>query len=235
MTVYFAEKLQKPPSPGASATEIYRWNYRVFELLNGIQKILASQVEAAPAGTIAGSDTQTILDNITGLLENHDARHANGGADEISVSGLSGELADAQTPKVHTQAFSTITDTPTTRAGYGITDAAPSTEGVTNGNLHDHAGGDGAQIDHAGLYNLTTGDPHTQYQQESEKDSANGYAGLNSSSRITKGADTTDDLIIDIATKGLVLKDTQATPHYWRVTISNAGAIVTADLGVTKP
>jgi hypothetical protein len=31
----------------------------------------------------------------------HKAKHENGGADEISVAGLSGELADAQTPKTH--------------------------------------------------------------------------------------------------------------------------------------
>lgn len=78
-------------------------------------------------------------------------------------------------------------------------------------------------------------DPHTQYQRESEKDSASGYAGLNASSRITKGADATDDVIIDNAAKGLVLKDTQGTPHYWRVTVNNVGTLVITDLGTTKP
>lgn len=53
--------------------------------------------------------------------------------------------------------------------------------------------------------------------------------------RSSRGVDTTDDLIIDLATKGLVLKDTQATPHYWRVTISTVGVLTTADLGTTKP
>lgn len=67
------------------------------------------------------------------------------------------------------------------------------------------------------------------------KNNALGYAGLNSSSRITKGVDSTDDLILDLATKGLVLKDTQATPHYWRITISNLGILQTTDLGTTKP
>ena len=33
--------------------------------------------------------------------ENHSVRHENGGADEISVAGLSGDLADAQDPKGH--------------------------------------------------------------------------------------------------------------------------------------
>lgn len=92
-------------------------------------------------------------------------------------------------------AWTSITGTPTTLAGYGITDA----------------------------------------QNTSGKNAANGYAGLNASSRTTKGVDTTDDIIIDLATKGLVLKDTQATPHYWRVTISTLGALTTTDLGTTKP
>lgn len=47
--------------------------------------------------------------------------------------------------------------------------------------------------------------------------------------------ETTDDLVIDLATKGLVLKDTQTTPHYWRVTISTTGALITTDLGTSKP
>jgi len=92
-------------------------------------------------------------------------------------------------------AWSLITGTPTTLAGYGITDG----------------------------------------QSTSQKDSPNGYAGLNASSRVTKGIDTQNDLIIDLATKGLVLKDTQATPHYWRVTISTTGVLTTTDLGTTKP
>jgi hypothetical protein len=67
------------------------------------------------------------------------------------------------------------------------------------------------------------------------KNVVSGYAGLNASSRTTKGVDATDDLIVDLATKGLVLKDTQGTPHYWRITISNVGALVITDLGTTKP
>lgn len=39
---------------------------------------------------------------------------------------------------------------------------APIAKGVTNGDSHDHSGGDGAQIDHGGLAGLTD-DDHTQY------------------------------------------------------------------------
>jgi hypothetical protein len=51
----------------------------------------------------------------------------------------------------------------------------------------------------------------------------------------THGLETTGTIIFDTATTGVVFKDTQATPHYWRLTISNAGAAVITDLGTTKP
>src|SRR5262245_32715169 len=40
---------------------------------------------------------------------------------------------------------------------------------------------------------VAAADPHTAYQKESEKDAVSGNAGLNASSRVTKGADTSDD------------------------------------------
>lgn len=73
----------------------------------------------------------------------------------------------------------------------------------------------------------------TDAQPLSGKDVANGYAGLNASSRITKGVDTTDDIITDSTTTGPVLKSPNG--HYWRATISNAGVLTWTDLGTTKP
>ena len=74
------------------------------------------------------------------------------------------------------------------------------------------------------------------YQLITEKDTASGYAGLNASSRTTKGVDTSDDVIVDLATKGLVIKDAQATPHYWRIGIDHTGPTLTmTDLGTSKP
>ena len=37
------------------------------------------------------------------------------------------------------------------------------------------------------------------------------------------------------ATGKLYLKDTQGTPHYWQVTVSNTGVLTTADVGTTLP
>lgn len=89
-----------------------------------------------------------------------------------------------------------LTDTPTSLAGYGITDPV---ELITN------------------------------------KNNANGYAGLSSVSRTTKGVDTTDDVIVDTSAKGLVLKDSAGTPHYWRISVSTLGVLTATDLGTTKP
>lgn len=41
--------------------------------------------------------------------------------------------------------------------------------------------------------------------------------------------------VSDVAASGIVLKDTQATAHYWRVTVGNTGVLATADLGTTRP
>lgn len=44
-----------------------------------------------------------------------------------------------------------------------------------------------------------------------------------------------NDIVFTNATKGIILKDTQGTPHYWRVTVSNVGALVITDLGTSYP
>jgi hypothetical protein len=83
--------------------------------------------------------------------------------------------------------------------------------------------------DHNTLTNIQGGDTNDYFHlKEVDYDAVVGP-------RVTKGTDTTDDLIVDDATNGLVLKDTQGTPHYWRVTVDNTGALVTTDLGTSKP
>ena len=41
-----------------------------------------------------------------------------------------------------------------------------------------------------------------------------------------------DDIERTDATKGYILRDTQGTPHKWRVTVDNTGNLITTDLGV---
>ncbi|NCW13083.1 MAG: hypothetical protein EBV82_07980 [Chitinophagia bacterium] len=72
----------------------------------------------------------------------------------------------------------------------------------------------------------------TNAEQTTAKNAANGYAGLNNVSRTTKGVDTTDDIIVDNASKGLVLKNGST---YYRVTVNGSGVLVVTNLGTTKP
>lgn len=102
--------------------------------------------------------------------------------------------------------WSSVTGTPTTISGYGITNAYTKTEVDTS----------------------LTGKEDT-----ANKNASNGYAGLNTVSRTVKGVDTVDDLITDSTTKGPVMKSPDG--HYWRATISNAGVVTWTDLGTTKP
>jgi hypothetical protein len=82
------------------------------------QKIRAGLVEAVDSDGVRvnireeafreGTDLETGGDDeidMTGILPGaHASSHENGNADEISVAGLSGELADAQPPKTHATA-----------------------------------------------------------------------------------------------------------------------------------
>jgi len=47
------------------------------------------------------------------------------------------------------------------------------------------------------------------------------------------GVDTTDDVIIDDSDAGLVLKSPDG--DYWRIQVTNAGALTVTNLGATKP
>jgi hypothetical protein len=48
-------------------------------------------------------------------------------------------------------------------------------------------------------------------------------------------ASFSNDIVALDSAKGLVLKDTAGTPHYWRVTVDSAGVLSTTDLGTSPP
>ena len=56
-----------------------------------------------------GSNADALHVHASGTPSAHAASHENGGGDEISVAGLSGLLADAQTPAVHTHTHASAT------------------------------------------------------------------------------------------------------------------------------
>lgn len=57
----------------------------------------------------------------------------------------------------------------------------------------------------------------------------NAFAG----NRMVKGVDTIDDVIVDVNGKGLVLRSPDG--NYWRIAVSNLGAVSATSLGATKP
>lgn len=65
--------------------------------------LLALDGDRAMTGNLdMGTYAITNVGNVDGVdISDHSARHENGGADEISVAGLSGLLADPQTPLAH--------------------------------------------------------------------------------------------------------------------------------------
>lgn len=54
-----------------------------------------------------------------------------------------------------------------------------------------------------------------------------------STTRMIRGVDATDDVIIDTNTKGVVLRSPDG--NYWRIAVSNVGALSATSLGATKP
>lgn len=53
--------------------------------------------------------------------------------------------------------------------------------------------------------------------------------------QIDKVLTLSDDVRVNNADGGLILKDHQGTPHYWRVTVSNVGALIVTDIGTSLP
>lgn len=84
-------------------------------------------------------------------------------------------------------------------------------------------------INHNDLQNIQGGSATERYHLN------NSQYTETTNTRSSRGVDTTDDLIVDTNSKGLVLKDNAGTPHYWRVTVNSAGTLVITDLGTTKP
>jgi len=64
-------------------------------------EVVAIETELGTDPKGAKTDVKTRLDDSDTLLNAHKTRHQNGGADELSVAGLSGLLDDAQTPLGH--------------------------------------------------------------------------------------------------------------------------------------
>ncbi len=75
----------------------------------------------------------------------------------ISIGGGAGDvIGPAVSVDLDLAIFDGITGKLLKDSSKKIADLAPAAQGVTNGDTHDHVGGDGAQIDHIGLSNIGT-------------------------------------------------------------------------------
>lgn len=126
----------------------------IVALSDGASKKTTAQ-DVADLRKPAGSDTHVQF-NDGGAFAGEAGMVYNKTTDTLTVAGgvtINGQaavvtndarLSDARTPTAHNQAFSTITSTPTTLAGYGITDAAPSSHAGAGGAAHADAVAGGA-------------------------------------------------------------------------------------------
>jgi hypothetical protein len=130
-----------------------------------------------------GEDNTSALSHDSGVVVRHAAsaqdfrepqEHI---GDSTDVHGLAGGAAVVGTSSTQTLTNKTLTS-PT------ITTPTISSTGFTSATHAHSAASSGGTIAHSALTGLTSGDPHTQYQKESEKASASGYASLDSSTKV---------------------------------------------------
>jgi len=108
----------------------------------------------------------------------HAVTHEDTGIDEVDVTGLAGLLADPQTPILHSGTHALPSPDAVyvdflaaleTHTYFRLSpDGAGGAKWNSDVEKHhtNHETGGGDEVDHAALINLTTGDPHTQYQLE---------------------------------------------------------------------
>jgi hypothetical protein len=99
-----------------------------------------AKLDGVAAGATVNSPDATLL-----ARANHTGTQAAGTITGLATVATTGAYAD-------------LSGKPTlgTAAATATTDYAPAAEGVTNGNSHNHDGGDGAQIDYSSLSGLPT-------------------------------------------------------------------------------
>jgi hypothetical protein len=163
--------------------------------------------------TPGGSDRGGITNGINSMaISNNTIVQANTFQSALNADDSNLQQA-LETLDVHTHAYSAITGLPTlgTIADNAESDFAIAAKGVTNGDSHDHVGGDGAQVDHGGLAGLSD-DDHTQYIKHSLVTAASDFLVASGSGTVVKKtlAETKTILNIDKNVIQILLNTTTA-------------------------
>ena len=104
-------------------------------------KDIPTSGDASTSQVVYGTDTR--LTNARTPAA-HKTSHQDGGSDEVSVAGLSGLLADAQTPLSHTHVAGDVTGTAVLTADARLSDARTPLAHATS---HKSAGSDAVKLD----------------------------------------------------------------------------------------
>jgi len=164
---------------------------------DGSEEVVEVTAGASTTLTVTrGVDSTSAVAHLAGIT----VRHGVSGRDfrepqehigaSTDVHGLTSGAAVVGTTSSQTLTNKTLTSptisTPTITGGTqsSPTITTPTIASFTNATHTHTAAASGGTIAHSDLTALTTGDPHTQYQKESEKDAANGYAGLSASTKL---------------------------------------------------
>jgi len=177
-------------------------------------KILKANANGLP---VDATNTDTELS--TAVTKTHDKQHSITSGTDHTSTATPGKMLKADANGLPIDATNTDTEvstavTKTHDRQHAITDGSDHTSTATSGQILK-ADANGLPVD----------------ASNSDTEVADAVSKAH-----TQGSDTTigiltSDVAINDAAKGLVLKDTQATPHYWRITISNVGALVITDIG----
>lgn len=163
--------------------------------LTGILKgtgTTAVTVVTAPSGDIVGhTDTQT-LTNKTITTPTLTLKQASGPT-PTAEGDIQWDTDDNQIKIGDGSGTKVFSDDAVMASTY-----APIAKGVTNGDSHDHSGGDGAQIDHGGLAGLSD-DDHSQYLLVAGTRALTGKQSYNAHPTFSDDAELVDKKYVDDA------------------------------------
>jgi cytoskeletal protein CcmA (bactofilin family) len=145
------------------------------------------------SGNVTASNS--FVGNLTGNVTGNASTVTNG------VYTSDSRLSDARTPTAHNQAWSTITSTPTTINGYGITDAYTKTNLQTSGQASMHWGN---ITNTPSTYPPSTHDHDSQYLK---------LTGGTVNGDVTISGSTLSSLILSTSSLGANLKKVRISTH----------------------